>query len=209
MWRLQVGNGHVRVVVCIPTGYKHNKRSTRVFATPFIYNTQHPIPTLLQHTNSSSSIFHPQQAAHCKVLETIMVKIGFNSDKRLLSFASVCAALLLPLCAAESYSDWFTGDGTYYGPISNGNGNCAMRGSLPGGVYDGMIAVAINGEQYESSKMCGACIEGTASGKGSGNHPLPRSFKAYVIDQCPGCGKGKWPRCMARACVCGSLCLCV
>ena len=38
--------------------------------------------------------------------------------------------------------------------------------------------------------MCGACIEGTANGKGGGRDPVPSTFKAYVTDKCPECAWG-------------------
>lgn len=37
--------------------------------------------------------------------------------------------------------------------------------------------------------MCGACIEGTGTGGGSGATPIG-TFKAYVSDKCPECASG-------------------
>ena len=31
--------------------------------------------------------------------------------------------------------------------------------------------------------MCGACVEGTASGEGAGNDPIPFSFTGYIMDK--------------------------
>lgn len=53
-----------------------------------------------------------------------------------------------------------------------------------------MIPVAINAKQYGGSEVCGACIEGEGTGKGSGRDPIKGKFKAYVIDQCPECAHG-------------------
>lgn len=97
-------------------------------------------------------------------------------------------------CGAFSGSDYgtrFHGDGTYYGQTDGGN--CAMgkKGLLPR-MYQRMLPVAINEEQYANSASCGACIEMTGNGKGIGD---PRSrivniYHAYVHDRCPECKKG-------------------
>ncbi|CAN0373521.1 unnamed protein product [Pylaiella littoralis] len=85
------------------------------------------------------------------------------------------------------YAKEFSGDGTYYTPTTEGN--CAFFTSVPG-MYDGMIPVALSASQYGNSEMCGACIEGEASGEGAGATPVPSTFKAYVSDQCPECHEG-------------------
>ncbi|CAM9702843.1 unnamed protein product [Pylaiella littoralis] len=128
----------------------------------------------------------------------------------LLAAAIACPSLLLPRHAvADSivptipapYNERFSGDATYYGEIPNGEGNCAIRSPLPE-MYDGMIPVALNDDQYGDSSMCGACIEGEGSGEGAGADPVEGPFKAYVTDRCPECvpgdldfsvsGDGRW-----------------
>lgn len=44
-------------------------------------------------------------------------------------------------------------------------------------------AVALNGEQYGGSLMCGACLEGTANGNGSGGDPISSTFKGFITDR--------------------------
>lgn len=56
--------------------------------------------------------------------------------------------------------------------------------------YDGMVPMAINGAQYDGSKMCGACVEGTGTGKGAGADPITGTFRGFIMDQCPGCSFG-------------------
>lgn len=104
----------------------------------------------------------------------------------------LCAAGMLFVTDAAKwpYGEYFEGDGTYYNMDDIGGGNCAMR-DLDLDMYDDMIPVALNAEQYGSSEMCGACIKGEASGEGSGNTKLPKKFKAYVIDKCPECAYGE------------------
>ncbi|CAM9505515.1 unnamed protein product, partial [Sphacelaria rigidula] len=101
---------------------------------------------------------------------------------------TVTAAVLCSSATAAPYGQTFTGEGTYYGDIPIGSGNCAMRGDLS--VYDGMIPLAINAAQYEGSMMCGACIEGRGTGRGAGGNPITGSFKGFVMDQCPECAHG-------------------
>lgn len=85
------------------------------------------------------------------------------------------------------YNKEYPGEGTYYGFTTGGN--CAMRGGLSS-MYNGMVPVAINDEQYADSMSCGACLEVEGSGKGIGGTPIKGKFKAYVHDRCPECKKG-------------------
>ncbi|CAM9699042.1 unnamed protein product [Ectocarpus sp. 13 AM-2016] len=132
-----------------------------------------------------------------------------HSKKPLLLLAAALAALLPPRARSAMiiplipppYDEQFFGDATYYGVTPDGDGNCAIRSPLPE-MYDGMIPVALNDEQYADSHMCGACIEGEGSGEGEGGDPVEGAFKAYVTDRCPEClfgdldfaadGDGRW-----------------
>ncbi|PXF45115.1 Expansin-YoaJ [Gracilariopsis chorda] len=112
-------------------------------------------------------------------------------------------ALLLAVVAnAMSPNDYyrvFHGEGTYYGYTTRGN--CAIRSPMPS-MYNGMLPVAINNAQYENSASCGACLQVTGYGQGSGANPIRGTFKAYVHDRCPECkygdidlskgGDGRW-----------------
>lgn len=89
---------------------------------------------------------------------------------------------IIPMIPAP-YDERFTGEATYYGVIPDGDGNCAMQPPLPA-MYDGMMPVALNNDQYGDSVMCGACIEGEGSGEGAGADPVEGPFKAYVTDRC-------------------------
>lgn len=80
------------------------------------------------------------------------------------------------------YDERFSGDATYYGVTPDGDGNCAIGSPLPA-MYDGMIPVALNNDQYGDSSMCGACIEGEGSGEGEGADPVEGPFKAYITDR--------------------------
>ena len=61
------------------------------------------------------------------------------------------AALLLAANALRTAASWkiepyderFYGEGTVYGEVPVGSGNCAIREPLPS-MYDGMIPVALN-----------------------------------------------------------------
>ncbi|CAN8062949.1 unnamed protein product [Agarophyton chilense] len=118
--------------------------------------------------------------------------IGFVSVLSLLS--STC----LSMSSAEYYRH-FSGDGTYYGFTTQGN--CAIRSPLPA-MYSGMMPVAINNAQYAESASCGACLQVTGYGQGSGANPVKGTFLAYVHDRCPECkygdidlsksGDGRW-----------------
>lgn len=88
---------------------------------------------------------------------------------------------IIPLIPAP-YDEAFAGEATYFGAIPDGEGNCAIRSPLPA-MYDGMIPVALNHDQYGDSVMCGACIEGEGSGEGAGADPVEGQFKAYVTDR--------------------------
>lgn len=99
---------------------------------------------------------------------------------------------------AYPYTETFTGDGTYYGYTDQGH--CSIYEPQPA-MYDGMIPVAINKEQYSDSWVCGACVEGRGTGGGSGHNPIP-AFKGFISDECPECkwgdldlsqsGDGRW-----------------
>lgn len=97
------------------------------------------------------------------------------------SLATAAADSLVPIIPAP-YDERFTGDATYYGVTADGAGNCAIRSPLPA-MYEGMIPVALNNDQYGDSLMCGACIEGEGSGQGEGGDPVEGPFKAYVTDR--------------------------
>lgn len=102
----------------------------------------------------------------------------------------LCAVLATTTTGQFSSSDynlpWFEGDGTYYGETTGGN--CAMR-QLPH-MYVNMKAVAINNAQYADSKSCGACVEYSGDGIGSGADPIIGKHIAYVHDRCPECHHG-------------------
>lgn len=57
-------------------------------------------------------------------------------------------------------------------------------------MYQKMIPVAINDDQYDNSKSCGACIQVRGSGRGIGGRPIRGTFRAYVHDRCPECRRG-------------------
>ena len=97
----------------------------------------------------------------------------------------------------DEVASWFSnprqrGDGTYYGEIDPGDGNCAF------GNVDKLSAfrradmyVAINDKQYEGSMACGMCVKLKGNGKGSGNDPIPSEWQtAIVVDRCPECAEG-------------------
>ena len=44
-------------------------------------------------------------------------------------------------------------------------------------------AVALNGEQYGDSLMCGACLVGTANGNGAGADPIPATYRGFITDR--------------------------
>lgn len=89
----------------------------------------------------------------------------------------------------QEYGKRFYGKATFYGYTEGGN--CAMgrKSQLPL-MYQRMLAVAINEDQYDSSRSCGACVEVRGSGRGIGGTPVRGKFRAYVHDRCPECGRG-------------------
>lgn len=109
---------------------------------------------------------------------------------------------LAGLAAALVESDYttgkiFKGKGTYYGATEGGN--CGIRQPRPD-FYSKYQPLAMNDAQYEG--MCGACLEVTGTGEGSGANPIVGTFKAYAMDRCPECpygdidlaksGDGRW-----------------
>lgn len=89
----------------------------------------------------------------------------------------------------SDYGKRFFGEGTYYGYTEGGN--CAMgpKAQLPA-MYQKMLAVAINDDQYDYSRSCGACIELRGPGRGSGGSPIRGIARAYIHDRCPECRRG-------------------
>lgn len=109
--------------------------------------------------------------------------------------AAAGTSLLLaavPLASAAPYPFGvdFKGEGTYYGDVSPGDGNCAIEDPIPS-MYAGMIPMAVSlYDMYENSAVCGACIEGYGTGSGAGADPIKGAFKGFVSDSCGGCAKG-------------------
>lgn len=117
-----------------------------------------------------------------------------NTPRRYVLLSAAVLSAALPAVVAGPYpygrDDIFHGEATFFDIGDNvGGGNCALRGTLPK-VYDGLIPVALNNDQYGDSLLCGACIEGVASGEGSGTTPLVGTFNAFVTDRCPECSFG-------------------
>lgn len=117
----------------------------------------------------------------------------------LLLYAAAAAAVAPPTTAAVTSG---SGDGTYY--WSTVHGACALSPRPP--QYAGREAVAIATGSYggDAASLCGACLAVTTTGEGAGANPLPRTFDAYVMDECPTCGgagdldvarpgDGRWP----------------
>lgn len=107
-----------------------------------------------------------------------------------MALRTIFLALLLPFVFALTPSDFgqmYHGDGTYYGATEAGN--CAIRRPRPK-MYDRMVPIAINEEQYDGSASCGACLLVTGSGRGQGANPIRGTFLAYVMDRCPECKHG-------------------
>ncbi|CAM9727514.1 unnamed protein product [Hapterophycus canaliculatus] len=92
-----------------------------------------------------------------------------------------------PGYSGGQYGTEYSGDATYYGYTIEGN--CAYGDDIPA-MYSGMIPIALNAGQYGDSLMCGACVEGTASGNGAGSNPIPSTFKGFITDKCPECSWG-------------------
>ncbi|CAM9781829.1 unnamed protein product, partial [Laminaria digitata] len=75
--------------------------------------------------------------------------------------AVVGTSLIVSPASAAPYpfGSKFKGDGTYYGDVSPGEGNCAIEHPIPS-MYDGMIPMAVSlYGMYDDSAICGACIE--------------------------------------------------
>lgn len=106
------------------------------------------------------------------------------------SAATALAVLLACLSVAAAslpYGRTISGEGTYYGTTEGGH--CALRQPRPP-MYASMQAVALNSAQYGNSLPCGACLEYTGNGDGSGANPIVGTHMAYVMDECPSCADG-------------------
>lgn len=108
---------------------------------------------------------------------------GWSTLTTLLLYAAAVAALVPPTTAAATHG---SGDGTYY--WSTVHGACALSPRPP--QYAGRVGVAIATGSYggDAASLCGACLSVTTTGEGSGANPLPPTFDAYVMDECPTCG---------------------
>ena len=116
-----------------------------------------------------------------QIMNNILVLAAVVSTSLMLSPASA---------APYPYGKKFKGDGTYYGDVSPGEGNCAIEHPIPS-MYNGMIPMAVSlYGMYDDSTICGACIEGTGTGKGAGKNPIKGKFKGFVSDSCEECAKG-------------------
>ncbi len=120
---------------------------------------------------------------------------------KFLILALTAALVSVTLGFSESdYKKTFKGEGTYYGSGNDFTGNCAIKSPLPPKTFDGRLSVAINSPQYEGA--CGACIQITGNGEGSGANPIIGPINAYISDRCPECkfgdvdlgmnGDGRW-----------------
>ena len=121
-----------------------------------------------------------------------MKKMVHITDNIMSLSAVVGASLMLSPASAATYpfGSKFKGDGTYYGDVSPSEGNCAIEHPIPS-TYNGMIPMAISlHDMYDDSTICGACIEGTGTGKGAGKNPIKGKFKCFVSDSCEECAKG-------------------
>ena len=58
-------------------------------------------------------------------------------------FLAAMALLPLTASAGDAYDKKYSGDGTVYGKLATGSGNCAIKSPLPS-MYSGMIPVALN-----------------------------------------------------------------
>lgn len=115
------------------------------------------------------------------------------SPKSIISSVFVSAvALFGAVYAGEAdntdypYDRTYKGDGTYYDYTSNGH--CTIGQPVPA-MYQGMIPMAISTAQYGKSWLCGACVEGEGTGRGSGRNPIGK-FKGYIHDSCGSCAEG-------------------
>lgn len=114
------------------------------------------------------------------------------SNILVLAAAAGTSLLLAPVASAAPYPFGvdFSGEGTYYGDVSPGDGNCAIEDPIPS-MYNGMIPMAVSlYDMYENSAVCGACVEGYGTGRGSGADPIEGPFKGFISDSCGGCAKG-------------------
>lgn len=89
--------------------------------------------------------------------------------------------------SSSMYGPMFHGDGTYYGRTEGGH--CSLKLPRPP-MYNGFVPVSLNTAQYGNSLPCGACIEFTGTGKGSGANPIRGTQKGYIMDSCPSCAYG-------------------
>lgn len=95
--------------------------------------------------------------------------------------------VLIHAVSPSDYGKVFHGDGTYYGYTTDGN--CAIRAPFPS-MYNGMVPVAINNDQYDGSLACGACVVFEGTGPGAGANPIRGPFLGVVTDRCPECKHG-------------------
>lgn len=95
--------------------------------------------------------------------------------------------LFATLSLSMEYGRSFEGDGTYYGETEGGH--CSLRLPRPN-MYSQWQPVALNSAQYGDSLPCGACIEYSGSGKGSGANPIVGTKIGYIMDECPSCAPG-------------------
>eukprot|EP00904_Undaria_pinnatifida_P005778 jgi/Undpi1/232/HiC_scaffold_1.g00229.m1 len=108
------------------------------------------------------------------------------------SLLAMLVAPVAPLPAGDRYpfGSKFSGDGTFYGDVPPGDGNCAIEYPVPD-MYEGMIPMAVSlYDMYDDSAMCGACIVGYGTGNGSGKTPITGNFRGFVSDSCEECAKG-------------------
>lgn len=119
--------------------------------------------------------------------------VQMMSNMLVLTAAAATSLLLLASGASAApypFGVDFSGEGTYYGDVSPGDGNCAIEDPIPS-MYSGMIPMAVSlYDMYENSAVCGACVEGYGTGGGSGADPIKGPFKGFISDSCGGCAKG-------------------
>lgn len=86
------------------------------------------------------------------------------------------ATLLQAQQTCAPLTEWHRGEGTFYGGVAGGWGNCA----LPVPLGDTMHA-AMNHTDYDSSAICGACVR-VVGPKGE--------VTLRIVDRCPECKPG-------------------